>query len=118
MDPEVLKNKPKPSIIDGFCRKSPLRDRLFLSIIEFNKLITIPHRIQKLDEVLVLDHNSRRVVIRMEAQPWCVLQVLVDENVNVMLRVVDEAEGGDAARFEAEIFVHAGFGSEGQLALM
>lgn len=48
----------------------------------------------------------------MEAQPWGVLEVLVDENMHMMLFVVDQAEGGDAAGFQAKIFVHTGLGSE------
>ena len=35
-----------------------------------------------------------------------------------MVFVVDEAEGGDAAGFQAEVFLHAGFRCEGELALV
>ncbi len=38
--------------------------------------------------------------------------------MDVVLCVVDEAEGGDAARFQAEVFLHAGLRGEGELALV
>ena len=46
------------------------------------------------------------------------MEVLVDEEVDVMLGVVDEAERGDAARFQAEVFLHPCLRGEGQLALV
>ena len=46
------------------------------------------------------------------------MEVLVDEEVDVVLGVVDEAERGDAARFQAEVFLHPCFRGEGQLALV
>ena len=78
-------------------------------IIQFHKLITIPHRLQKLYKILLANNNRPRVVIRVETQSGRVLEVLVDEEVDVVLGVVDEAERGDAARFQAEVFLHAGF---------
>ena len=36
----------------------------------------------------------------------------------MVLRVVDETEGGDAAGLQAEVFLHAGLRGEGQLALV
>ena len=54
----------------------------------------------------------------MEAQSGGVLEVLVDEEVDVVLGVVDKAERGDAARFQAEVFLHPCFRGEGQLALV
>ena len=35
-----------------------------------------------------------------------------------MVLVVDEAEGGDTARLQAEVFLHAGLRGEGELALV
>ena len=46
------------------------------------------------------------------------MEVFVEEEVDVMLRVVDEAERGDAARFQAEVFLHPCLRGEGQLALV
>ena len=54
----------------------------------------------------------------METQSRGVLEVFVDEEVDVMLGVVDEAERGDAARFQTEIFLHPRLRGEGQLALV
>ena len=54
----------------------------------------------------------------MEAQSGSVLEVLVDEEVDVVLGVVDEAERGDAARFQAEVFLHPCLRGEGQLTLV
>lgn len=46
------------------------------------------------------------------------MEVLIDEEVDVMLGVVDEAERGDAARLQAEVFLHASLRGKSQLALM
>ena len=54
----------------------------------------------------------------METQSGRFFKVLVNEEVDVMLRVVDEAKRGDAARFQAEVFLHPRFRGEGQLALV
>ena len=54
----------------------------------------------------------------METQSGGVLKVLVDEEVDVVLGVVDEAERGDAARFQAEVFLHPCLRGEGQFALV
>ena len=54
----------------------------------------------------------------METQSRGVEEVLVDEEMHLVVFVVDEAEGGDAARFQTEVFLHAGFRSEGELALV
>ena len=91
---------------------------LEVSIIQLHKLITIPHSIKELNKILLCDDNRPCVVIGMETQSRGVLEVLVDEEMDVVLCVVDEAEGGDAARFQAEVFLHAGFRGEGQLALV
>jgi len=88
------------------------------SIIQLHKLIIIPHCLQKLNKVLLANDNRPSVVIGMEAQSGCVLEVLVDEEVDVVLGVVDEAEGGDAAGLQAEVFLHAGLRGEGELALV
>ena len=53
----------------------------------------------------------------METQAGGVEEVLVDEEVHLVVFIVDEAEGGDAAWFQAEVFLHAGFRGEGELAL-
>ena len=42
--------------------------RVIVRIIQLYKLITIPHRVKELDEVLVLDDDSGGVVVGMEAQ--------------------------------------------------
>lgn len=87
-------------------------------IIQFNKLIPIPHRLQKLNKVLLVNDNRPRVVIGMEAQARGIQEVFVDEEVYLVVLVVDEAEGGDAARLQAEVFLHAGLRGEGELALV
>ena len=68
-------------------------------IIQSNKLITIPHSVQKLDKILLANDNRPRVVVGMEAQAWGVQEVFVDEEVYLVVHVVDEAERGDAAGF-------------------
>ena len=88
------------------------------SIIQFNELIAIPHRLQKLDKVLLANDNRPRVVVGMEAQARGIQEVFVDEEVHLVVFVVDEAEGGDAAGFQAEVFLHALLRGEGELALV
>ena len=91
---------------------------LVFSIIKLHKLITIPHRLQKLDKILLANDNRPRVVIGMEAQARGIQEVLVDEEVYLVVLVVDEAEGGDAAGLQAEVFLHACLRGEGELALV
>ena len=54
----------------------------------------------------------------METQAGGVQQVLVDEEVHFVVLVIDEAERGDAAGLQAEVFLHTSFRSEGELALV
>ena len=54
----------------------------------------------------------------MEAQARGVQQVFVYKEVYLVVLVVDEAEGGDAAGLQAEVFLHAGLRGEGELALV
>ncbi len=54
----------------------------------------------------------------MEAQARGIQEVLVDEEMHLMVFVVDEAEGGDAAGLQAEVFLQASLRGEGQLALV
>ena len=88
------------------------------SLIQLHKLIFIPHRVQKLDEIGVADDDGACVVVGMEAQARGIQEVLVDEEVHIVVLVVDEAERGDAARFQAEIFLHASLRCESELALV
>ena len=54
----------------------------------------------------------------METQAGSVEEVFIDEEMHLVVFVVDEAEGGDTAGLQAEVLLHAGFGGEGELALM
>ena len=54
----------------------------------------------------------------METQTGGVEQVLVDEEMHLVVGIVDEAERGDAAGLQAEVFLHSRLRGEGQLALM
>ena len=90
----------------------------FILFIQLNKLILIPHRLQKLDKILLANDNRPRVVVGMEAQARGIQEVLVDEEVYLVVLVVDEAERGDAAGLQAEVFLHAGLRGEGELALV
>ena len=89
-----------------------------LSIIQLNKLTTVPHSVQELDEILLADDDRSCIVVGMETQSWGLLKVLVDEEMDVVLRVVDEAEGGDAAGLQAEVFLHTGLRGKGEFALV
>ena len=91
---------------------------LFTSLIQLLKLIRIPHSLQKLDKVLLANDNRPRVIVGMEAQAWGVQEVLVDEEVHFVVLVVDEAERGDAAGLQTEVFLHTGLRGEGELALV
>ena len=87
-------------------------------IVQFDKIVCIPHRLQKLDKVLLANDNRPGVVIGMEAQARGVQEVFVDEEVYLVVLVVDEAERGDAAGLQAEVFLHSGLRGEGELALV
>ena len=87
-------------------------------IIQLHKLITIPHRIQKLNKILLTNDNRPSVVIGMETQAGGVEEVLVNEEMHLVVLVVDEAERGDAARLQAEVFLHPCLRCEGQFALV
>ena len=54
----------------------------------------------------------------MEAQAWGIQEVFVDEEVYLVVHVVDEAERGDTAGLQAEVFLHSSLRGEGELALM
>ena len=54
----------------------------------------------------------------METQAGRIEEVFVDKEVHLVVLVVDEAERGDAARFQAEVFLHALLRGEGELALV
>ena len=99
-------------------RSNPPKWCFLIELIEFNKLIFIPHCVQKLDKIGIADDDGAGVVVGMETQPWGVSQVLVDEKVHLVVLVVDEAERGDAARFQAEVFLHASLRGEGELTLV
>ena len=86
--------------------------------IQFQKFIRVAHSVKEFYEILVFDYDGGRVVVWMEAETLCFLQVLVDEHMHMMLRVVDQAKGRHAAWFQAEIFVHPGLRGETQLALV
>lgn len=64
------------------------------------------------------DDDSPCIIIGMEAQARGVQEVFVDEEVYLVVLVVDEAEGGDAAGLQAEVFLHASLRGEGELALV
>jgi len=49
----------------------------------------------------------------METKTRRVQKVLVDEEVYLMVHVVDEAERGDAAGLQVEVFLHALLRGEG-----
>ena len=54
----------------------------------------------------------------METQLGRVEEILVDEKMDFVVFIVDEAEGGDAAGLQAEVLLHAGLRGEGELALV
>ena len=89
-----------------------------VSIIQLHKFIRIPHRLQKLDKVLLANDDCPRVVIGMEAQARGIQEVFIDEEVYLVVLIVDEAEGGDAAGLQAEVFLHASFRGESEFALV
>lgn len=91
---------------------------LIASIIQLHKFITIPHRLQELDKVLLANDDCPGVVIGMEAQAGGIQEIFVDEEMHLVVFVVDEAEGGDAAGLQAEVFLHASLRGEGELALV
>ena len=85
---------------------SPQRWHVLIELIEFHEFITIPHRIKEFNKILLTNDYRPRVVIGMETQAGRVLEVLVNEEVDVVFCVVDEAEGGDAEKSEKNALSH------------
>ena len=52
------------------------------------------------------DHRTS-AIIRMKGEGRCLTEVFVEEEVNMMFLVVDQAKGRDAAWFKTEIAHHA-----------
>ena len=48
--------------------------------------------LEELHEVGVLYHKACGVVVWMETQSWCVLQVLVKEKLHVFVGIIDKSE--------------------------
>lgn len=75
-------------------------------------------------EVLKADNNCSPAIIwvkgeRLSAGVWIVLvvqQAFVEEEVHMMLCVVDETEGRDAAWFKSQVLHHPLWRSKGELA--
>ena len=85
--------------------------------IQFQKFVCVSHRIEEFDEILVFDDNGGCVVVRMETETLGVFKVLVDEDMDMMLCVVDQSEGGYASRFQAKVFFHSCFRGESEFSL-
>lgn len=89
--------------------------------ISLTWLQLFPLAAPELDEavhVVAGDFQRGGVVIGVEGDPLGLAQVLVQIELDLMVRVVDQPEEGDGAGDRAEIFFHALLRSEGELALM
>ena len=62
------------------------------------------------------DDDGAAAVVGMEGEGGGLKEAGVEEEVDVVLRVVDKAEGGDAARLKAEVLHHTLGGGEGKFA--
>ena len=87
-------------------------------LIEFYKLPRVAHRFEVAHKLLVRDNHRTSAVIWVEAEAWGTLQVLVEKEVHMVLRVVDKSEWRYRARLETEVARHTLCRGEAQLALM
>lgn len=75
--------------------------------IQFDVFVFVAHEGEVALEVLAAYHHRTAAVVGMEREGLCPAQVLVEEEVHMALRVVDESEGRHAARLQSQIFHHA-----------
>jgi hypothetical protein len=92
-------------------------------LIKPEKLVGVSYRSEIAFEVFESDDHSASTVVGMKGKrlvrgfPIIVVveECSIEEEVDMMLRVVDEAERRNAARFESQVFHHAFRRSEGEL---
>ena len=90
----------------------------FLSLIQLHKLPRVADHFEVAQKLRLRDYHRATAVVGVETQTLGTLQVLVEEEVRVILRVVDKAEGRYRAGFQAEVSLHTLWRGETQLALM
>ena len=72
--------------------------------------------VHEADEVSARESERGGIDAGMEAEAGDVAEVLVEKEADVVLGVMDEAEGSDGTGHDTEIALHASLGSEGELA--
>ena len=83
--------------------------------IQFDVFVFVAHEGEVALEILAAYHHRAAAVVGMEREGLCPAQVLVEKEVHVALRVVDEPEGRHAARLQPQIFHHALWRGEREL---
>lgn len=85
-------------------------------LVQFDVFVCVANYREIVLEVVSRDDYRATAVVRVEGKRLCLLQVSVKKQMYMMFGVVDESEGRNAARFQAQILHHALRRSERQLA--
>ena len=67
---------------------------VLLPSIQLNEFITVPGPVQEADEIPETDHNGGRIDVGMETEPFGLFQVGIDEEVNMVARIINQSEWG------------------------
>ena len=76
-------------------------------LIEVEPVVGVAEVVDEAEEVFAGEGEGGGVEAGVEAEAGGVAEVLVEEEADVVLGVVDEAEGGDGAGRDAEVMLHA-----------
>ena len=75
--------------------------------IEFHPLVRVAGGVHETDEILRADGKGSAVIIRMEGKFLHGTEVLVEEDMDVVVRVVHQPEGADRTGAQPEVTLHA-----------
>ena len=87
-------------------------------LIQLYKLPSVAHRLEVAHKLLIRDNYRTSAIVGVEAQTWCIFEVVVEEEVHVILLIVDKSKRRHRARLQAEIALHTLWRGETQLSLM
>ena len=87
-------------------------------LVQIYPLVWIAHILQKSFEIFTLHDERGSVLAWVEAHSLGILQLLVQEKMHVVFRVVDESERRHRTGFHAEVLHQTRLRGEAQLALV
>ncbi len=74
--------------------------------IQRQPLVAVAHRGEVTQEIIVRDNHRGTTVVGMKTERWRLLDVLIQKEDDMVLRVVDKPKRTDTARFEPQIAQH------------